>query len=372
MQFKLIVVICFLAGVLESTVAQTTATANFCIGLNVDGNGDEWEHCGSPEITMSAIQVGLPDSGVLPGNIRARFAHDTTNMYVLVSIDGDYHLNLTAGNTYAHSMSVMWKVGEDATMRDMGGCVINAPQAVSNYDCAAVQTYCANNASECSGCRSHMVDVWHIESGNPGSIPGVQYPYRGPLVFPLPDGTYSSLGYEPNGDGAYQPSVERLFNGNDHTSNTDDEFSVHPCLRADDGSSSAHLTNFRINSVRYGNELVYAWSHSAIDSYKYPFAETGASGYYTYEFSRPLSTNENTDAQFSLGGEASFAFAFWIPPAAGVPWGDSNHYVAPAELSFGTLTLSPSPFTSGGGEELRLSLYSGLLVAAMFLSAVYY
>ena len=73
----------------------------------------------------------------------------------------------------------------------------------------------------------------------------------------------------------------------------------------------------------------------------YPFGAIGASGEYTYEFSRPLVTNENTDAQFQVGQNASFAFAFWIPPAVGVEWEDANHYVAPLNLQFGTVMFQP-------------------------------
>jgi len=41
--------------------------------------------------------------------------------------------------------------------------------------------------------------------------------------------------------------------------------------------------------------LKYAWSHTAIDCYAYPFAPDG---WYTYEFSCPLCSQENTDMQF--------------------------------------------------------------------------
>lgn len=129
-------------------------------------------------------------------------------------------------------------------------------------------------------------------------------------------------------------AVERLTSGNDHTSNSDDEFSVHPCIRGDDGEL------FVKDGTPYRNQIRFAWSHSAISTYKYPFAEIGSSGEYTYEFSRPLTTNENTDAQFTVGGDAEFAFAFWTPTAPDEGWENVNHFVAPPGFTFSTVTLN--------------------------------
>ena len=58
----------------------------------------------------------------------------------------------------------------------------------------------------------------------------------------------------------------------DHTSNTDDEYSVHPCLCDDDGSRKTHLNPYHIQGTNYRNQLKYVWSHTAIDSYQYPFS----------------------------------------------------------------------------------------------------
>ena len=169
---------------------------------------------------------------------------------------------------------------------------------------------------------------------------GVQYPYRGPVLFKSSDGTYSFYGYNPEMLGEYQPTVERLFSGNDHTSNSDDEFSVHPCIRDDDASSKAHLSSYlQRDTYTYRNQLRYAWSHSAINSYKYPFATNGANVTYIFEFYRPLTTNENTDAQFSVGGDGYYSSALWIPPAVGDEWIAAGHYVAPAQFEFGKVTL---------------------------------
>lgn len=353
------------SGYTQSVTPQTNAT--YCIGLDVDGTAGEWDSCNAPEITMDMSQVGIPGRDTLSRALRVRFAHDGTNIYVLARVRGDYHFNLTAGrNGFSHAAAVMWQVGEDATMFNMGGCAPPRPPGSGLYDCSAIRSMCT--AAQCGNCdASRLTDIWHVETGSPGAIPGVQYPWRGPIVFPNNDNTYSSFGYHPEGLGRYQPAVERLFSGNDHTSNTDDEFSVHPCLQGDDGARANHLSNFRLTNTSYRNQIRYAWSHTAIDSYMYPFGPIGASGEYIYEFSRPLVTNENTDKQFQVGETASFSFAFWIPPAVGEAWEDANHYVAPSNFQFGRVMLQPRAVNSAQTAKACLVLLTVVLKIMFFL-----
>ena len=83
--------------------AQTVRVeADYCPGLDVDGIPDEWDSCNSQEIELDMLQVGIPGSDLLTNGLRARFAHDGTNIYVLAMIRGNYHLNLTAG-WYMHA-----------------------------------------------------------------------------------------------------------------------------------------------------------------------------------------------------------------------------------------------------------------------------
>ena len=337
-----------LTAVLVLFAALSVAVAeegHFCTGLDVDGTADDWMSCSSPESTLSLRQVGLPDWGLLTDSLRARFAYDDTHVYVLAQVRAGYYFNLTAGNSHSHAFSVMWKVGADATVQDMGGCVLSSIAANAGvYDCGAVRSYCA--VSELCNCDAHMVDVWHMETSSPGCLPGVTYPLRVPNVFPA-GGSYESPEYEPEGLGRWQTAVERLSSGDDHTSNTDDEYSVHPCLRGDDGSGRVHLSRYRKQGTKYRNQLRYAWSHTAIDSYRYPFSTQaqGTDGWYTYELSRPLKSPENTDANFTTSQTLGFSFAFWIPKSINEGWRDSNHYVAPDDLQFGSLTLVPSSST---------------------------
>ena len=350
-------------------LANSQYYAPICTGLDVDGNDDDWNSCdstGSDSIDM--VQVGLPGSMALRESARIRFAHDHSHMYMLLQIRANYYLNLTAGNSFSHSMAVMWQVGPNATMFDMGGCT-PAGYTGASYDCDAIKLYCATN--NCS-CDSYMTDVWHMESASPGSIPGVQYPLRSPVVFPK-DGSYQSYAYNPDDLGSYQPGVERFTTGNDHTSNSDDEFSVHPCLRGDDGQTGAHLSDYRLSSQRYANQLKYAWSHSAINTYAYPFASPAADGWYTYEFSRPLYSTENTDVQFQIGSESSFAVAFWTPNGD-LPWGDSDHYVAPASFQFATVYFieesTPEQSVGNSGNIFKPYTVLGVLVLAAVMTVI--
>lgn len=355
--------VCSVSGQIEAT---------FCLGLDVDGVADEWESCNAQEQTMTLRQVpDVPDSTedkIIDG-IRFRFAHDGTNVYLLAVVKGPYYFNLTAGNRFSNAIAVMWKVGKDATMFNMGGCSVPTPPDASGpYDCEKIKENCDLEPTDCS-CNTSLVDVWHLETGRPGAIPGVLYPYRGPVVHPNDAGSYRTLGYDPERLGMYQPSVQRLFSGDDPTSNSDDEFAVHPCLREDDGSSRSRVRSHRRSQgVFYRNQLRFAWSHTAINSHEYPFGPIGGSGYYIYEFSRPLVTNENTDVQLQVGISAQFALAFWMPPSIGEEWGVSAHYVAPPDFQFGTLNLVPQPKENGANmvtNSLIVASLSVILVAVM-------
>ena len=327
-------------------VTRGQIDAQFCTGLDVDGIEDDWLSCSSPESTFTLQQVGIPGSHSIPDGLKVRVAHDDANVYVIAKVKGDYYFNLTAGNTFSHSSAVMWSVGTKAIMFNMGGCPLPSAATVGAsglYDCPNYQSFCASNMSQCD-CSDYMVDVWHMETASPGALPGVTYPLRVPN---FGGGDTSSISYDP-AIYPYQTVVERLFSGDDHTSNSDDEYSVHPCLRSDDGSSSSHLSPYKVSGIIYKNQLKYAWSHTAINSYQYPFADQGSEGWYTYEFSRSKMSFENTDANFTTAEPQYFAYAYWTPVSTTEGWGDANHYVAPSNFEFATVTLA----------ELSLSLTS--------------
>lgn len=88
--------------------------------------------------------------------------------------------------------------------------------------------------------------------------------------------------------------------------------------------------------MQYHNQLKYAWSHTAINTHAYPFATPAANGWYTYEFSRPLNSPENTDVKFQIGKTSNFSVAFWTP-SGDEEWDDANHFVAPATFRFATV-----------------------------------
>ena len=161
------------APLILRTSAQSAVqtTASYCVGLDVDGTADEWDSCDAPEITLDMMQVGIPDSGTLSEALRVRFAHDGTNVYVLARIqDADYHFNLTTGNGSSHSVAVMWQVGENAIMNNMGGCSPPTPPSGDQSDCAAIQALCAaesNTTAQCGNCdASRLTDIWHMETAS--------------------------------------------------------------------------------------------------------------------------------------------------------------------------------------------------------------
>ena len=129
----------FLLADLSAVLAQE---GHFCTGLDVDGVADDWVSCSSSESTLSLRQVGLPDSDLLTDSLRARFAYDDTHVYVLAQLRAGYCFNLTGGNSLSLSFSVMWKVGTDAIMFNMGGCVLSPTVAntSSAYDCRALHS----------------------------------------------------------------------------------------------------------------------------------------------------------------------------------------------------------------------------------------
>ena len=64
-------------------------------------------------------------------------------------------------------------------------------------------------------------------------------------------------------------------------------------------------------------------------------------------------TNENTDAQFSVGGDGYYSFALWVPPAIGGEWIAAGHYVAPAQFTFGKVTLMQAQQSNAVGSPIK-------------------
>ena len=95
--------------------------------------------------------------------------------------------------------------------------------------------------------------------------------------------------------------------GNDPDCNLDDEWSTTPEEREDDGTVNAE------------NSLAGVWDHTAR-------AEgNGADGTWIFEMSRLLNTGDPDDAQFTPGGKAFIALAYWDADETAEGWTDAGH-----------------------------------------------
>jgi cell division septation protein DedD len=93
--------------------------------------------------------------------------------------------------------------------------------------------------------------------------------------------------------------------GDDPDCNLDDEYATDPEERDDDDSAQAE------------NSLAGSWSHTA--------GTVGGAGTWIFEMSRPLSTGDPHDAQFTSGGSTLMAIAYWDPKESVSGWSDAGH-----------------------------------------------
>ncbi|MEE8370316.1 MAG: ethylbenzene dehydrogenase-related protein [Dehalococcoidia bacterium] len=107
--------------------------------------------------------------------------------------------------------------------------------------------------------------------------------------------------------------------GNDPDCNLDDEYSTDPEEREDDDSATAE------------NSLAGSWSHTA--------AAIGGEGTWIFEMSRPLNTGDANDAQFTAGGTAALALAYWDPKESLTGWSDAGHLVT-SDVGWINVTLA--------------------------------
>ncbi len=98
-----------------------------------------------------------------------------------------------------------------------------------------------------------------------------------------------------------------IASGNDPDCNMDDEYSTTPEEREDDGTANAE------------NSLAGVWDHTARAQ------GNGADGTWIFEMSRPLNTGDPDDAQFTPGGTAAIALAYWDADETDAGWTDAGH-----------------------------------------------
>ena len=119
--------------------------------------------------------------------------------------------------------------------------------------------------------------------------------------------------------------------GNDPDCNLDDEFATDPEEREDDGDDPVANPNGE-------NSLAGVWEHTN------SAGGAGADGTWIFEMSRPLQTGDSEDAQFTAGGTAQLALAYWDADEGAEGWTDTGHQTS-AEEGWITVNLP------GGAQE---------------------
>lgn len=106
--------------------------------------------------------------------------------------------------------------------------------------------------------------------------------------------------------------------GDDPACNLDDEYATRPEDREDDGKGDEP-------NEAAENSLIGVWEHTGLES------GLGAEGNWIFEMSRPLQTGDPQDAQFTAGGTAYVALAYWDPDEGPEGWSDVGHLTSAYE-----------------------------------------
>jgi len=243
-----------------SPLIKTMTCLPTLIPPTIDANLSEWKDVTRMDTTM--YQIGgfttYPD-----GNPGFKCSYDDTKIYFAMEIPGDYSFDATNNHKCA-AIGTMFKIGNDATFVDMGGC----PDAADGC-----------SAGIPASCDNYIVDIgahWELRT----TTRRVKY------LLNVTGGT-----------------------GDDLIANKDDEFGVSPYCRFDDK-----------DGILGGNEWEGAWDHTN------PIQ--GQPGKYIFELSRLLTTKSNrTDIQLAAGGTYKFGVAYWDPFELISGWSDSGHYL---------------------------------------------
>ncbi|CAK9868417.1 unnamed protein product [Sphagnum jensenii] len=284
--------------------------------ITVDGDADDWSVVDGHSFTL--LQA-ITDDAAHPypegdHSMQIKVAHDGKDVFFLIQVPGAYVYKSDSEKNMA-SVALIFGVGDDATYHNMGGC----PELTMTC-----------NSSTCSG---HEVDLMHFYLNK--AIPGRLY---GSNLFDNINGT-----------------------GRDSFGNLDDAYCWNPHCRYVDGADPYGTPG---NGM---NDWSGSWSHSTIDT-EYglvlpdsPYGKVDESGTYTFEFARPLRTNDQLqqDVQFTIGATHRMAAAFWYP-LNNEAWESSQHYSASCDW----LTLEILP---GIGTGLNRSKVGNATVSAFSL-----
>jgi hypothetical protein len=106
--------------------------------------------------------------------------------------------------------------------------------------------------------------------------------------------------------------------GDDPDCNLDDEFSTEPEEREDDGGGDTP-------NAAAENSIAGVWSHTN------SAGGIGAAGTWIFEMSRPLQTGDPEDAQFTAGGTARIALAYFDADESAIGWSEAGHLTSAGE-----------------------------------------
>ncbi|XP_024397372.1 uncharacterized protein [Physcomitrium patens] len=292
--------------------------------ITIDGLDVDWSSVKRNSFALNPALTDDPDTAYPSGSMEIKVAHDGRDIFFLLQIPGAYKFDVNEKNMAA--ISLMFPVGDDATYHNMGGC----PEA---------STTC--NATSCFG---HEVDLLHFEINQ--AIPGRLY---GENIADSLNGT-----------------------GRDSFGKLNDGYAWNPHCRSYDG-----MTPTGVVTGGGQNNWRGSWTHSTTDT-KYglvaadsPYGALDGTGTYTFEFARPLRTNDalQQDVQFTIGSTHGMSAAFWYP-VAGSAWMPYQHYSVSCDwLQLEIITNGPSlPSSSKLGSAL--SVFSLLFALASLAVAV--
>jgi hypothetical protein len=251
--------------------------------ITVDGLPGDWSSMPGNSFQLNPALTDDGANAYPGGSMEIKVAHDGHDIFFLVQVPGAYMFNANDENMAA--MALLFPIGDDATYHNMGGCP--EPTGVCNS----------------TNCFGHEVDLMQFELSL--AIPGRLYG--------------GNLADSINGTG--QDSFGKL----------DDGYAFNPHCRSYDGATpSGAVTGGGLNNWRG------SWTHSTTDTTyglvaaDSPYGALDGPGTYTFEYARPLRTNDvlQQDAQFTIGSTHGMAAAFWFPTGPSSGWQPYQHYSA--------------------------------------------
>lgn len=292
--------------------------------ITVDGLSGDWSSVKGNSFALNPALTDDPKTAYPDGSMQIKVAHDGHDIFFLLQVPGAYKFNVNEENMAA--IALMFPVGDDATYHNMGGC----PEAPT-----------ACNVTNCFG---HEVDLVHFEINK--AIPGRLY---GENIADSVNGT-----------------------GRDSFGKLDDGYAWNPHCRSLDG-----MTPTGIVTGGGQNNWRGSWTHDTTDT-KYglvaadsPYGTLNGAGTYTFEFARPLRTNDvlQQDAQFTIGSTHGMAAAFWFPVADNA-WQPYQHYSASCDWLQLEIVSGASSLASSTKSESALSAVSLVIALASLAVAV--